>query len=258
MDLGLVVIAIAPIVFLAWYVYTRDRYEREPRRLIVKTFVLGAILVVPVIFAEAVGSLFLPASSDPLALFLHFLIVVAFVEESSKLLAVRLSVYKSREFNELMDGLVYGAIAGLGFAAPENLIYVLSRGAFLGIVRAVLSVPGHALWGSIIGYYLARQKLGTGRVSGLAGLGLATMLHTAFDYALVAAQALNAIMIASIIIAAGWVIFFRFRRAALASSPFKLETRPPPLSPSVKYCMYCGTTMLADDRFCGSCGAQQL
>jgi RsiW-degrading membrane proteinase PrsW (M82 family) len=258
MGLELVVIAIAPIVFLAWYMYTRDRYEREPRRLIVKTFVLGAVLVVPVIFAEVIGSLILPSSPDPLVLFLHFLVVVAFVEESSKYLAVRLSVYNSREFNEPMDGLVYGAIAGLGFAAPENLLYVLSRGAVLGIVRAILSVPGHALWGSIIGYYLARHKLKTGRGSSLVGLCLATILHTAFDYALVATQALIAILIAGIIVAAGWAIFFRFRKAALAISPFRPGARPLPSSSSIKYCMYCGSLMLADDRFCRSCGAQQL
>src|SRR3990170_2301102 len=110
MDLELIVIALAPIVFLAWFIYTRDRYEREPRRLIVKTFFLGAILVLPVILAELFGSFFIPPSNDPLVLFLHFLVVVAFVEESSKYLAVRLSVYGSREFNEPMDGLVYGAI----------------------------------------------------------------------------------------------------------------------------------------------------
>ena len=185
MDLELVAVALAPIVFLAWFIYTRDRYEREPRRLIVKTFLLGAILVIPVVVAELLGSMFLPPSTDPVALFLHFLLVVALVEESSKYLAVRASAYSSPEFNEPMDGLVYGAIAGLGFAAPENLMYVLSRGVGLGIIRAVLSVPGHALWGSIIGYYLARQKLAPARSLGLVGLSVAVILHTAFDYGLV-------------------------------------------------------------------------
>ena len=185
MDFELIVIAIAPIVFLAWFVYTRDRYDREPRRLIVKTFLVGAILVAPVIVAELVGSLIIPPSDDPLVLFLHFLIVVALVEESSKYLAVRISVYGTREFNEPMDGLVYGAIAGLGFAAPENLLYVLSRGAALGIIRAVLSVPGHALWGSIIGYYLGRQKLKLDSNGGIKGLSLAVILHTVFDLSLI-------------------------------------------------------------------------
>lgn len=259
MDFELVVIAIAPIVFLAWFIYSRDRYDPEPRRLIVKTFLVGAVLVVPVVVVELVGSQLIPPSTDPLVLFLHFLIVVGLVEESSKYLAVRISVYRSPEFNEPMDGLVYGAIAGLGLAAPENLVYVLSHGAALGMIRGVLSVPGHALWGSIIGYYLARQKLKPERGAAIKGLLLAVILHTAFDYALVAADPLTGLAVASIIVVAGWVIFFRFRRAALAVSPFRPEVTvlpPPPVL--TKYCMYCGTQILGEDRFCRYCGAQQV
>jgi len=257
-DFELVVIAIAPIVFFAWFIYTRDRYDREPRKLIVKTFFVGTILVVPVIVAELAGSLIIPSSDDPFVLFLHFLIVVALVEESSKYLAVRFSVYSSREFNEPMDGLVYGAIAGLGFAAPENLLYVLSRGAALGIIRAVLSVPGHALWGSIIGYYLARQKLRLDNKGGIKGLSLAVILHTVFDYGLVATDTLVGIAAAIIIVVAGWMIFFRFRRAALAVSPFRPEVEMfPPVPALTKYCINCGTLILAEDKFCRSCGVQQ-
>jgi len=258
MDFDLVVIAIAPIVFLAWFIYTRDRYDREPRRLIVKTFLVGAVLVVPVIVAELVGSLIIPASDDLFVLFLHFLIVVALVEESSKYLAVHTSAYDSPEFNEPMDGLVYGAIAGLGFAAPENLLYVLSRGAALGVIRAVLSVPGHALWGSTIGYCLARQKFKLDKNGGIKGLSMAVILHTVFDYGLVAADPLIGIAVAIIIVVAGWMLFFRFRRAALAVSPFRREVRMfPPVPVLTKYCINCGTLILADDKFCRSCGAQQ-
>ena len=258
MDIELVVIAIAPIVFLAWFIYTRDRYEREPRRLLVKTFVVGAILIVPVIFAELIGGVFLPASTNPFALFLHFLLAVALVEEASKYVAVRISVYGSPQFNEPMDGLVYGAIAGLGFAAPENLLYVLSRGAALGIIRAVLSVPGHALWGSIIGYYLAHQKIRAVRGAGLIGLSLAVILHTTFDFSLVATDTLAGIVIAILVVATGWVIFFRFRRTALALSPFRFGAESPRPAPmATKYCMHCGTLILAEDKFCGSCGTQQ-
>ena len=254
----MVVIAIAPIVFLAWFMYSRDRYEKEPRRLILKTFLVAALLIIPVVIAELIGTLILPPLEDPLLLFLHFLIVVALVEESSKYAAVRISVYSSREFNEPMDGLVYGAIAGLGFAAPENLLYVLSRGAALGIIRAILSVPGHALWGAIIGYYLALQKFKADRDAGIRGLALAVALHTIFDYGLVAFNSLVGIAIASVVAIAGWLLFFRFRRAALALSPFRfgLGRLPPPPRPT-KYCMHCGTMLFADDRFCRSCGAQQ-
>lgn len=261
MDFELVVVAIAPIVFLAWFMYSRDKYEHEPRRLILKTFFAGAVLVVPVIIAELVGTLILPPSDNLLTLFLHFLIVVAFVEESSKYVAVRVSAYGSREFNEPMDGLVYGAIAGLGFAAPENLMYVLSRGVALGIIRAVLSVPGHALWGAIIGYYLARQKLQSEHGAGLKGLCFAIVLHTLFDYGLVSLNPLLGITIAAVLILASWLLYFRFTKVATAASPFRPGLQrphlPPPPSQATKYCIYCGTLILADHRFCRSCGAEQ-
>jgi RsiW-degrading membrane proteinase PrsW (M82 family) len=258
LDLELLVIAIAPVVFLAWFIYTRDKYEREPRRLILKTFLVGAALVIPVIVVELVGGLILPPSEDPLSLFLYFLLVVALVEESSKYLAVRVSVYGSREFDEPLDGLVYGGIAGLGFAAPENLLYVLSRGVTLGVFRAVLSVPAHALWGAIIGYYLSLQKLKSVRSAGIRGLSIAIIFHTAFDYGLAALEPLG-IVIASLVVIACWWIFFRFRRAALAASPFiPIAPRLLPIPTAIKYCMYCGTPLFADDRFCRSCGAQQL
>jgi RsiW-degrading membrane proteinase PrsW (M82 family) len=187
------------------------------------------------------------------------MIVVALVEESSKYVAVRVSVYGSRAFNEPMDGLVYGAIAGLGFAAPENLLYVLNRGAVLGIVRAVLSVPGHALWGSIIGYYLARQKLDARRHMGLVGLVYAVLLHTIFDFGLVGADPLLGIAIASTVVLAGWTVFFRMKKSALAASPFRPEVLPPmPASMAVKYCISCGSAISVEDRFCRSCGALQL
>jgi len=260
LDLGLVVVAIAPIVFLAWFVYTRDRYEPEPRRLILKTFFVGAAMVVPVAFAEIIGSLILPVSDNLLAIFLHFLLVVGLVEESSKYVAVRVSAYRTRDFNESMDGLVYGAIAGLGFAAPENLVYVLSHGLTTGIIRAVLSVPGHALWGAIIGYYLARQKLGIGgSSSGLHGLSYAIVLHAVFDFSLVALDPIIGITIAVLDVAVGWVVFSRFTKAALAAEPLRHRLQPPAISQmTVKYCINCGSMLPVEDRFCRSCGTQQL
>jgi len=258
LDLGLVVVAIAPIVFMAWFVYTRDRYEPEPRRLILRTFLVGAVLVVPVAFAEMIGSFILPPSDDPVTLVLHFLIVVALVEESAKYVAVRVSAYGTREFNEPMDGLVYGAIAALGFAAPENLIYVLSRGLTTGIIRAILSVPGHVLWGAIIGYYLARQKFGASRSSALQGLSYAVILHAVFDLSLVAMDPIAGITIAMLDVAIGWLVFFRFTKSALAASPYRHGLATSPVSDKpVKYCINCGSTLMPDDRYCRSCGTRQ-
>lgn len=82
---------------------------------------------------------------------LHYLIAVSLVEESVKLLAVW-RAYRSPEFDEVMDGIVYCATAALGFASVENVFYVLSGGVETGILRVILSVPGHGPNGSLMGY----------------------------------------------------------------------------------------------------------
>jgi len=93
---------------------------------------------------------------------------------------------------------------------------------------------------------------------GLVGLSVAVILHTAFDYGLVGTDPLVGIIVAVGVIVAGWVIFFRFARTALAVSPFRPEADVAQLSMATKYCIFCGALILADDRFCRSCGARQL
>jgi membrane-bound metal-dependent hydrolase YbcI (DUF457 family) len=120
-------------------------------------------------------------------------------------------------------------------------------------------VPGHALWGSLIGYYLALQKFTGARRSGLVGLSAALILHTIFDYGLVEMAPLLGIILASGIVVVTWIIFFRFTRTAHAASPFRPEAHAIRLSGApTKYCMNCGALILAEDRFCRSCGAKQL
>jgi RsiW-degrading membrane proteinase PrsW (M82 family) len=262
LELELLVVAFAPIVFFVWFISRRDKYEREPRKLILKTFFVGALLMAPVIVAEFALSILLPESKNPAIMFLHVLLVIALIEESSKYLAIKLSVYNSPHFNETMDGIVYGGVAGLGFAAPENLLYVLESGPIVGIFRAVLSVPSHAIWGSIIGYYLAREKLvSKSENKVLRGLGVAIILHTIFDYGIFAFGSLPGLMIASITVVASWFLFFRLSRSALLVSPFRPPSHPL-ISPKLswqppRYCIDCGSSIGASDQFCLHCGARQ-
>lgn len=215
--------AIAPVVFLGWFVYVRDRYEPEPRKLILETFLLGALLIVPVVLIELLLSeVILESLADPFALFLYVLIGIALVEESSKFATIRLLPYRSPHLNELMDGIVYGAVAGLGFATPENIMYVLSSGLLVAILRALLSVPGHALWGATIGYYLAAVKFGGRRWLIVKGWGISILLHAVFDFAILYPGLYGLGFLISIgVIMLGWFYFFKFSRRALRASPFK-------------------------------------
>jgi len=158
--LWLVVLAFGPGIFWLWYVYQKDRWEPEPRALVVKTFLLGMACAVP----AALGEFLLFYSS----IFFwpgFFVIVFAapIIEEYAKYFVVSRIVYRQIDFSEPMDGIVYSAAAALGFASIENLLYLIAAQGkdiltpvFIG--RAVFSVPGHVLFSTIWGAALGRAK----------------------------------------------------------------------------------------------------
>ncbi|HEY3247539.1 MAG TPA: PrsW family glutamic-type intramembrane protease [bacterium] len=181
----LVVLALAPVVFWLWYFQMRDRLHPEPRALVVRVFVFGGVVAIPAAFIElgvlAGAGLTLHRGSAADALAAAFIIGV--VEESVKFAAVMFGVYRNVEFNEVIDGIIYAVAASLGFAAVENLFYVLQGGVSVGLLRAFLSIPGHAFFGAIMGFYMGAAKFSGPRERQmlLAGLVLAILAHTAYD-----------------------------------------------------------------------------
>ena len=132
------------LVALFWLSRFRkmDKYEKEPERLITLTFLAGALSTVPSVILER---LFHPESGGQSLLLGRFVLSylwVALVEEFFKFLAVRLTAYRSRQFNEVMDGMIYMISSALGFAATENVAYMLGFGFSTGILRAILSYLG--------------------------------------------------------------------------------------------------------------------
>jgi len=176
----LVVPALAPGLFLLFYFYTKDMYEPEPRGLIIKIFVLGILVAIP----AAIIEFYLVSDGENLfRLILDYFIGVAFVEEFLKFSAFYLGAYRKSEFDEPMDGIVYSVAASLGFATIENLVYVAMGGIIVAVLRAVLSVPGHALFGATMGYYSGLAKFNPREESKLLARGvlLATLYHGLYD-----------------------------------------------------------------------------
>jgi RsiW-degrading membrane proteinase PrsW (M82 family) len=180
----LLLLAIAPAAFWLWYFYRKDRYEPEPLSWVLLVYILGAAVTIPVALVEGVMGAFLPE-------FLIVVLVAPVVEELGKYLVVRKTVYESAEFDEPVDGIVYAAAAGLGFATLENVLYVfasLETSLFLavgtGLVRAVLSVPGHVLFSAMWGYSLGKARfIPKEKRPGViaAGLMLAIASHALFN-----------------------------------------------------------------------------
>lgn len=228
MRVELLVLAIAPGLFFLWFFWVRDKYEREPVRLLLATFFLGALSIIPTLVLEIIGGLVVPTPKEGaniIQTLLYYFVVIAFVEEFMKFLAVRGKAYRSKEFNEVMDGIVYSSAAALGFATVENVFYVLSKGLGVGILRAVLSVPGHALDSSMFGYFLGQAKFGRHRNAGLVWIGLllATVFHGLWNSILSLGGNLLLVLV---VYASQWVIVTVMMRRATRLSPFRQRVIP--------------------------------
>jgi len=153
--------AVIPALLLMLYFHRRD-VNREPARVVWFTFILGVVSTAPVV-GLVLGAEWLGLDpdriADPrLAGLASAFFQAAIPEELFKYLVLMLFVYRHREFDEPMDGVVYGVAASLGFAAMENVLYVFNGGMVVALLRAVTAVPGHAFLGVVMGYYVGQIK----------------------------------------------------------------------------------------------------
>jgi protease PrsW len=214
----ILVLGFGPGLFWLWYFYKQDEVEPEPLYLIRNCFFLGMLTVLPVYVIErslASGPIFDASLMAPL------------VEETAKFLAVVLTIYRHSEFDEPMDGVVYTAAVALGFASLENVGYLLDEYyrpdgtlAGLSLIRAVFSVPGHAIWSGMWGYALGFVKCARPRRPYLmifTGLAVSMVMHGAFNF-LVHYQGWTIVALA-LVIPVGWEVLRSRIRDALLASP---------------------------------------
>ncbi|SHJ77104.1 PrsW family intramembrane metalloprotease [Paramaledivibacter caminithermalis] len=164
MNTRLFIIAITPGIALALSVYFTDRYDKEPLTLLIKVFVLGALSVIPTAFVERLLLNFNFFGGLLSAAFTAF-IVAGLTEEFFKRGVVLITAFKSRAFDEKLDGIVYAVFSALGFATVENIMYVVFRftaNPHIGIYRGIFSVPAHMLFAVTMGYYLSLAKFSHG------------------------------------------------------------------------------------------------
>ncbi|HHV62032.1 MAG TPA: PrsW family intramembrane metalloprotease [Firmicutes bacterium] len=218
----LLIVSFLPGLFWVGFFYKKDRLEPEPKKLIIRTFLYGALAVFPAAMIETPFRPLIRLGQLNLVLLLPVtILVVGLVEESLKLLATWISVYDSPDFNEVMDGIIYSVSSGLGFAALENLLYAGAFGVAVGLVRAVITCLAHASFSGIAGYYLGRARFDHDRAQYfvIKGLTLAVVFHGVYDFLI-----LGGILPPSfaVVMVAG-VYLYLSRKLALAESlsPFK-------------------------------------
>jgi RsiW-degrading membrane proteinase PrsW (M82 family) len=156
--------AVAPALFILWLVIAADERPGPPVR-VWTAFLLGAASISLLGVARAPFASILAAPENPwVALALRSVFGVALPEEAVKILVIVAVSARRRPFADPMDTVVYGAAAGLGFAAYENLAYLVQHADMwrsLAVLRSVLTVPFHCSLGIIAGAYLAMARSGT-------------------------------------------------------------------------------------------------
>ncbi|MCA9673949.1 MAG: PrsW family intramembrane metalloprotease [Kofleriaceae bacterium] len=225
--------AVPALIVMAYFDWL-DRKRPEPRSLRRKAAFFGMLSVIPVLLIDgglmkAFAGKAEAAGPYHVALFQAF-IVAAMVEEFCKIGVVYWSVWNKKEFDERMDGIVYAARAGLGFALVENILYMSQQGdlkaaAFVWTLRALLAVPGHAVWTGIMGYLVARRRFDKRGPGFLGGYLIAVFLHGAYDVSIFLQVPLRAdgmdalagglLLVPLVVTFIGWRTIRRMARTAL-------------------------------------------
>ncbi|MFP4187884.1 MAG: PrsW family intramembrane metalloprotease [Halobacteriales archaeon] len=152
------VISVLPAGFIAVYVWESDPTAKRPALYLAVTFALGTVATTLAYFINTSTVGWFEALPF-LSMALFFFILVGPVEEILKLGAVYIYPYGTEGFGTALDGAVFGAFAGLGFATAENALYIATEGLIGGggletlIGRAGVA-PAHVMWSAIAGYYL--------------------------------------------------------------------------------------------------------
>jgi len=153
--------AILPAIIILLYAYKQDSFP-EPPKIVFKTFLFGCAtvlavdLVIPVLddFSEK-------TFKGETYYFFNSFIRAAFLEEFLKLTVIVFYCTRKSVFDEPMDGLIYGVAASLGYAAYENIDYVLYVKEYpsfgLALTRAFSAVPAHAFFGIVMGFFVAKS-----------------------------------------------------------------------------------------------------
>lgn len=258
--------ALLPTIVLLIYIYKKDTREKESKVLLFKCFLCGVLSAAPAVVVElAEDSLIFShfTAGTLVYAFVESLVVAALSEEVFKYIALLGMTWKSPEYNCRFDGIVYAVFTGLGFAAIENILYLV-EGSFLdAIIRMLTAIPGHLGYAVFMGYFYSRAKQGSlynnkkmVRQNKFLAVFVPVIFHAIYDALLtveeeVAGEAMSTIcMIAWFVFVAVFFVvsFMLIKRTSKEDMPFSMQR--------VTWECKCGN--INNGSFCSKCGARKL
>lgn len=181
----LILLAIVPALAIAAYIYIRDIREPEPSGLLVLTLLYGATAF---FISRGIGFLLhnfiYTDDSGAMQQLISAFVFVGLLGEGFKFLFLRGITFYYKSFNQPFDGIVYSIMMGMGYAAAENILYVINGDLDTTILRITTAAPANAVFAVIIGYFLGEAKLTKSKMFlySLLALLLAAFAHGYYDY----------------------------------------------------------------------------
>ena len=190
----LLISALLPGILFVIYLYRLDHIEKEPISLIIKLLFAGVASAVLAYFLEVVLEdiiMMLFDFSYSLYFIVDAFVVVGLSEEFAKFKKKKKNSWYDHNFNCAFDGVLYSALAALGFAMSENILYVFSYGLPTALTRAFTSIPAHLAFGIIMGIFYSNAKMAQYkgdekkcRVNLVYSIFFPAILHGFYDYCL--------------------------------------------------------------------------
>ena len=251
-----ILLAILPVVIIGWYIYSKDR-NKEPKKILFKLFLYGILSSFLSICLSNIFSLVFPimlkdaSKLNYLELFFYVFIGIALIEEFSKWLMLYLLSFKSKEFDEIYDMIVYAVFVSLGFAAFENILYIIDGGISVALLRAITAIPGHTCYGILMGYYLSKTKMcivDNKRLyikNIILSILIPTIIHGIYDYCLFSLNSYLFIIFVLFLIYMHILSFFKIKEIIKISNLFYKKN----------YCNNCGMRV-GDYNYCSNCGSK--
>lgn len=251
MYLIILITALLPAAILGWWIYRKDAVRPEPLKQLFSAFLYGVgsafvamVLAVPLTLMLGFDNIEnLNTIGDALSL---SLLSAAVPEEIAKLTMLWLFLRKNPYYDEYLDGIVYAACVGLGFAGTENLLYLLQSEDWItvGVVRSITAVPAHFAIACAMGYYYSKRHFGDkSTLTRICILAVPIIMHWIYDALAFSSAVVPAWSLLVDALFIGLVVYLykstmrridALRKQDLANMPPPpFDSPPPPLPPGV-------------------------
>ena len=218
-------LCVIPSLILLYYIYIKDRIEKEPPLLLVLLFIGGVIASIISLLIELLLKKYIPFVNlnynelNTFQIIFKVLFTICLVEEGSKWLINYITIWNNKNFNYIFDSIVYCVYVAVGFATFENIVYAFSNNLSNIVLRGFISVPSHAIFGIFMGYYLGicknsivYKKNNKAKKYKLFSFIIPIILHFVYDYLLINNNAISYILFSIFIVVIYIIAFIKIKK----------------------------------------------